>query len=183
MTPSASSAPSSAAKAGTVATVALVAAMIGGVSLAPACHTIGPAAADGIVAAIDCEATHFSTQTLVDATKLADAEVQHWLAGGTAASTAAIATDLAPFDSDAKKCALAGILASATAARASSSSSSGAGAGSGAPVLTQGLNARMTVAPAGSSAAGDPVQVRTAVAVAARQAGWPLIKVAGGAAL
>ena len=89
VTPSASSAPSSAAKAGTVATVALFAAMIGGVSLTPACHTLGPVAADGIVAAIDCEARHFSTQTLIDATKLADTEVRQagWplikVAGGT----------------------------------------------------------------------------------------------------
>src|SRR5262249_29271658 len=139
VTPSASSAPNSTAKAGTVATVALLAAMIGGVSLAPACHTLGPAAANGLIAAIDCEATHFSTQTLVDATKLADAEVQHWLANGAAASTTAIAADLAPFDSDAKKCALAGILAGATVALASSSSGSRAGSGSGSAVATQGL--------------------------------------------
>jgi hypothetical protein len=147
-----------------------------------ACHTLGPAAASGLVAAIDCEAQHFSTQELIDATHLADGEVGHLLAGEAAPSTSDIAADLAPFDSDAKKCALAGILAGSTAALASSSAAS-SGSGAGSAVATQALSARAGIAPAASSAGDDPVQVRTAVSAAARQAGWPLIKVAGGTVL
>jgi hypothetical protein len=45
------------------------------------------------------------------------------------------------------------------------------------------LRARTSVAPAANSATGDTVQVRTAVSAAAWQAGWPLLKVAGGAVL
>lgn len=56
------------------------------------------------------------------------------------------------------------------------SSDSGAGSSSG-------LRARASVTSAASSVPGDPVQVRTAGSAAVRQAGWPLIKVAGGTAL
>jgi hypothetical protein len=171
--PSASSAPSSAAKAGTVATVALLAAVIGGVALVPACHTLGPASASGAVAFLDCEAADIKAQDLIDATKLADATVEHWLAGGAAASTTAIAADLAPFRSDLSKCALAGALALATGALAPGSNSTPGTA-------TQGLTAAAAIAPP------DPGQVRAAFAAAARAEGWPLIqvaKVAGGARL
>jgi len=163
---------------GVMLTIALPILVVIGIAFAPACATLGPAAASGLIAAIDCEAQHFSTQDLVDATHLADGEVAHLFASGAAPSTSAVAADLQPFDSDAKKCALAGILAGSTAALASSSSG---GAGSGSAVATQGLSARASVAPAASGA--DPVQVRAAVSAAARQVGWPPVKVAGGAVL
>lgn len=176
--PSASSAPTPNPQAGRVALgvmAVLPLLMAVGIAVgAGACKTLGPAAADGLVAAIDCEAAHFSTQELIDATRLADGEVQHWLAGAAAPSTDAIAADLAPFDSDAKKCALAGILAGATAALTSSSASSGSGSSSA--VAAQGLSSRASVAP---PVAGDPVQVRAAVSAAARRAGWRPIRVAG----
>lgn len=164
---STTSAPSTAAKAGTVVTVVLLAA-IGGVSLAPACHTLGPAGATGLIAAIDCEAQHFTTQLVVDATHFADGKVDQLLADAAAPSSDAVVADLATFDTDVKKCALLGLVTAATSAAGSAGASPGAGSSSA--VATQGLSARASTAPA----AGDPLQVRAAVAAAARGAGWQI---------
>jgi len=167
-----SSGPSSTAPIGTAASAALLAAVIGGVSLMPACHSAGPAVASGIVAAFDCEAAHFAPQDLTDATQLAEAEVQHWLAGGPAASTTAIQADLAPFRSDLSKCALAGALALATAALAPPSSSSTP------RTAVEGPGSAATIAPS-----PDPAQVRAAFSTAARQLGWAPVRLAGGTVL
>jgi hypothetical protein len=166
------SAPSSSAKAGAVATVALLAVAIGGASLAPACHAVSPAIATGVVAAFDCEAAGFKPDDLSDATQLADATVEQWLAGGATASTTAIKADLAPFRSDLSKCALAGALALATAALAPPSSSSTPG------TAAQRLSPAAAIAPP-----PDPAQVRAAFSMAARELGWAPVRAAGGQVL
>ena len=142
-----------------------------------ACHTLGPAAADGLVAAFDCEAQHFTTQLLIDATHFADGKIDQLLADAAAPSSDAVDADLKPFDTDAKRCALFGLVTGATSAAGS------AGAGSGASSSSAVASARASVAPAASSAAGDPARVRAAVSAAARQAGWPPIRVADGTTL
>jgi hypothetical protein len=127
-----------------------------------ACASTLRSAATGTVAILDCEAANLNAQDLADATKLAEAEVQHWLAAGAAASTAAIKADLAPFKTDLSKCALAGALAAATSALTPSSQPG---------VAAQGLTD------------ADPGQLRVSFSASARQLGWPSVRLAGGPTL
>jgi hypothetical protein len=139
-----------------------------------ACKTLGPATADGLVAALDCEAQHFTMQLVVDATHFADGKIDQLLTDAAAPSPDAVDADLRPFDTDAKRCALLGLVTGATSA---------AGAGSGAAVATQSSSARAAVATTASSVIRDPVQVRAVVSAAAHRLGWAPIKIASGTVL
>lgn len=118
--------------------------------------------ASGTVAALDCEAAHLDAQALADAKTFALATVQHWIAGGAAPSSDAIRADLAPIKSDLGRCAIAGALAAVA-------------------VLTQ--SSPGTAVSALTAAGTDPVATRAAFAAAARQAGWPAVKLPDGETL
>lgn len=118
--------------------------------------------AAGTVTALDCEAVHLDPAVLADAKTFALAEVQHWIAAGASPSSDAIRADLAPIKSDLFRCAIAGALAAVA-------------------VLTQSTPG--TAVSALTAAGADPVATRAAFAVAARQAGWPAVKLPGGEAL
>lgn len=119
-------------------------------------------AATGVVAALDCEAAHLDPQALADAKTFAMLEVQRWIAGGAAPSSDQIRADLAPIKSDLGRCAIAGALAAVAALTRSAP-------GEAVSALT--------------AAGADPVQTRAAFAVAARQVGWPAVRLPGGEVL
>lgn len=126
------------------------------------CASARPALAAGAVAMLVCEDGHLDALALADAKLFAAAEVEHWLAGGAAPSPSALLADLAPIKSDLGRCAIAAALAAAT-------------------VLVR--PATPGTATSALVAGPDPVQVRGAFAVAARQLGWAPVKVAGGQVL
>jgi hypothetical protein len=128
-------------------------------ALAPACSTVRPIAAAGVVAALDCEAAHLDAQALADAKAFASAKVQAWISGSGAAFSAAIKADLAPIKSDLGRCAIAGAMALIGTAVQSSPG-----------VAVQGLMATPET---------DPAVVRTQFSLAARQLGWPPVAVGG----
>lgn len=148
-------------------TIAMVIAIGVGGGLVASCvagSTARQATAAGVVAALDCELLHIDGDVMADARLFADAKVQGWISGVKPGDTAAlqdrIAADLKPIKSDLGHCAIAGALAAATV------------------VVVEHPG---TVVSALS--VGDPVQLRAAFAVAAREAGWAPVKIAGGVTL
>lgn len=133
-------------------------------SLTPACTAsqARQAAAAGVIAAYDCEASHFDPDVLEDLKKAAREKVKDWTSGkaGTDLPTliAAVKADLAAFKSDAGRCALAGVVAAAVALVSRPPAESG-----------------LVALPAGP----PPAMVRAAFGLAAREAGLPPIRVAG----
>jgi len=122
-------------------------------------------AAAGLVAAFDCEAAHFDATAFGDATAFASAEIQRWI-GGTAPTNidslkATILADLKPIGTDLDRCAVAGVLAGATAATTQTP-------GMAAGALTSGP---------------DPAVLRAAFSVAVRQLGWAPVRVSPGVVL
>lgn len=119
-------------------------------------------ASAGAVAALDCEGVHIDAQLAIDLRLTADAYVKRWITGTGAASTDAIAADLAPIKSDAVKCAIVGALAAATTLIASP-----------APVAGTAVSALSVPGP-------DPAVVRDRFRLAARTSGWTPVKITGG---
>lgn len=119
-------------------------------------------ASAGAVAALDCESVHLDAKLEADLRALADAEVQHWIAGGASASTDAIEADLAPIRSDLGRCAIAAALAAATTLIAPP-----------APVAGTAVSAL-------SAAGPDPAVVRDRFRIAARALGWAPVRIVGG---
>lgn len=153
MAPKASSAP-----AGLVgALVVLVVLGLAGASQL-GCAAARPVVATGVVATLDCELAHIDAQALADARAFASAEVQRWIAGGTAPSADAIEADLAPIRSDLGRCAIAGALAAATAAVTSSTAPRVAGP-------------------------PDGLGLRVAFAAARQRLGWGPVRLASGETL
>lgn len=166
---------SSVAKAGAVTMLALTLGLSAAAML-PACTgtQLRQDLSAGVVAALDCEASHVDATTLGDAKSLADAEVQRWI-GGTAPTDLAtlqakIKADLTPIKTDLGHCAVTGALAGALAAAGVGTASS-----SGTATAVQGLLA-MPSDPSGPDAA----TVRAAFAGAVRELGWAPVKVASG---
>lgn len=121
----------------------------------------------GAVAAFDCEAAHLDQAVLDDLKAAARAKVDGWITGKAPADMGALVdrvkADLGAFKSDAGRCAVAAVLAAATAIVSTPGEA------------VQGL----TAPPAGP----DPVAVRAAFGAAARELGWAPVKVAGGTVL
>jgi hypothetical protein len=120
------------------------------------------AAGAGFIAAYDCEAAHFDPAVLDDLKSAARAKVDAWISGKAGADlptlVAAVKTDLGAFKSDAGRCAVAAVLAAAAALVSPPTTESG-----------------LIALPAGP----PPVMVRAAFELAAREDGWPPIKVSG----
>ena len=147
-----------------VAMLALL--FLGGLAVSQvACQPGSPARnalAAGAVAALDCEAVHASPELLSDARAFGEATVGRWIRGsGAQPDSAALKADIAPFRSDVLRCGIAGALAVATALIAPEPG-----------VAVQGL-----------MGAPETPPIRASFAIAARELGWPPIKVAGGAVL
>jgi hypothetical protein len=148
-----------------VASVALVMwAIVGVIMITPSCTAsqARQAATAGVVAAFDCEAAHFDPATLADLKAAARAKVDAWISGKAGADLpaliAAVKTDLGAFKSDAGRCAVAAVLAAAASLVTRPPAESG-----------------LVALPAGP----PPAMVRAAFGLAAREDGWPPVKVAG----
>lgn len=150
------------ARLGMLTAIALIGAALAGMAMIGCTASQArQVTATGVVAALDCEAAHLDAQALADAKVFAAAFVQRWIAGtGATPSSVAIRADLAPIKSDLGRCAITGALAAATAIVAPTP-------GTATSALTAGP---------------DPIAVRAAFAVAARQLGWPAVRVAAGSA-
>lgn len=116
----------------------------------------------GFVAAYDCEAAHFDPATLEDLKSAARAKVDGWIAGKAGADLpaliAVVKADLGAFKSDAGRCALAGIIAATVAL-----------------VTRPPVESGLVALPSGP----PPAMIRAAFGLAAREDGWPPVKVAG----
>lgn len=100
------------------AAVLLLVGLLAPPTMSTSCATVAPAASAGAVAALDCEAQHFTPDMYHDLQTLAADKIQGWIAGKTVDTTALAArieADLALFRSDAGHCAIVGALAAATA--------------------------------------------------------------------
>lgn len=146
----------------------LAVALCGAIVIVPGCTAAQRTdarqdAANGLVAALGCEADHVDAAMLADAEALGAAKVTAWLTGvapgDMATLRARMLVDLRPIRTDLVRCAIAGALAAATAIATPQS---------GAAV--QGLT---------SAAGPDPALVRAAFASAAREVGWAPVRVAG----
>lgn len=115
-------------------------------------------AAAGVVTALNCEDGHIDAVALADARAFAAATVQHWIAGSTAPNPAAIKADLGKVKSDLGRCAISGAVAA---------------------VLAVTRPTPGTAVSALSAAGPDPVALRGAFAVAARELGWAPVRVSG----
>lgn len=124
-------------------------------------------AAAGAIAALDCEDGHIDAQMLADAKALAAAELQRLIAGAAPADIeglkAKLRAELAPIKSDAGRCGVAGALA-AIAALATS------------PDPGTATSALVAAGP-------DPALMRAAFGAAARELGWPAVRLPGGTVL
>lgn len=167
----AAAAPSSAAGTGSpIAPIAVLALVVLGLGAAGslACasgSTARQSGAAGVVAALDCEAGGIDPAALEDARSFAEAKVQAWISGVAPADLtglkAKILADLAPVRSSLGRCAIAGAIAAIAAIAAP----------------TPGVATSALVA------GPDPAVVRAAFGGAARELGWPPVRVAGGAVL
>lgn len=120
------------------------------------------AAGAGVVAALDCELVHVDADLAADLKAAAIAKVDAWVSGKAGADLpallAAVRADLGGFRSDAGRCAIAAVLAAAASLVTRPPAESG-----------------LVALPAGPPAA----MVRAAFGLAAREDGWPPVKVAG----
>lgn len=147
-----------------VAVLALVVLGLGAASSLTACaagSTARQDAAAGIVAALNCEASSIDPAALADARGFAEAKVQAWISGASPADLAGlkakILADLRPVKSNLGRCAVAGALAVITAIAAPAPG----------------------VATSALVAGPDPALVRAAFGGAARELGWPPVRVSG----
>lgn len=126
-------------------------------------------AAAGAVAALDCESAHLDAQVLADAKALAAGELQRLIAGAAPADLAGLKAkllaELAPIKSDVGRCAVTGVLAAVAAIAA--------------PPTTEPGTATSALVAAGP----DPATVRVAFGAAARELGWPPVRLPGGEVL
>lgn len=120
--------------------------------------------ATGIVTAFDCEAAHFDAKALEDAKHRAGEELQHLIQrsapGDLTALRDAFRVDLAPIRDDFKRCAFTGALAALF---------------DSAPVRLTGT----LVAENGALSNFDAISIQLTFQAAAREVGWPAVKVAG----
>jgi hypothetical protein len=125
--------------------------------------------ASGAVAVLDCEDGHIDAQMIADVKALAAGELQRLIAGAApedlAGLKAKLLTELAPIKSDAGRCGITGLLAALAALTGTGGSTPGAA-----------VSALTAPGP-------DPRQVRAAFGAAAREAGWPPVKMASGEVL
>lgn len=145
-------------------TTALLAVLLLGALAAPAltsCANTRAAVAAGAVAFLDCEDGHVDAAALADMKTLADADLRHVIGGAAAPDASALKAELAPVKSDLGKCGWAAAVAAMGA------------------IMPQPSDPSIAVS-ALVAAGPDPAQVRAAFAVAARQNGWPPVRVAGG---
>lgn len=152
--------------AGVLAVLLLGLAGAGSMASCTAAQTRQVAAA-GAVAALDCEIAHATPDVQADLKAFAEAKAQGWISGtappGLVALQAKVKADLALFQSDAGRCAIAGVLA-AVAAIATP------------PEPGTATSALVAAGP-------DPATVRVAFGAAARELGWPPVRLPGGEVL